>query len=97
MGRHHIQAAVGTGPVDAAYKAIDSIVGVKNTLLEFNIHAVTEGIDAHWRSDRASAGRKWIPPRRIAAKRAAVDGAPSAGTAPIPISSSPAPKPTCRL
>ena len=39
-------AAIGTGPVHATYCAIDAIVGVPNTLLEFNIHAVTEGIDA---------------------------------------------------
>ncbi len=40
------QAAVGTGPVDAVYKAIDAIVKTPNTLLEFSIHAVTRGIDA---------------------------------------------------
>jgi 2-isopropylmalate synthase len=45
-GKLHIHAAVGTGPVDAAYKAIDHILEVKNMLLEFNVHAVTEGIDA---------------------------------------------------
>ncbi len=45
-GQEHIHAAVGTGPVHAAYQAIDAIVGVSNTLLEFNVHAVTEGIDA---------------------------------------------------
>jgi 2-isopropylmalate synthase len=45
-GNQHIQAAIGTGPVDAAYKAIDAIVCAPNTLLEFNVHAVTEGIDA---------------------------------------------------
>ncbi|MBI5301530.1 MAG: 2-isopropylmalate synthase [Chloroflexi bacterium] len=39
-------AAIGTGPVDATYKAIDAIVGEPCTLVEFNIHAVTEGIDA---------------------------------------------------
>ena len=39
-------AALGTGPVDAVYKAVDGIAKVPNTLLEFNIHAVTEGIDA---------------------------------------------------
>ena len=38
--------AIGTGPVDAAYKAIDAIVQRPNTLQEFVIHAVTEGIDA---------------------------------------------------
>jgi len=42
----HVEAAVGTGPVHAVYKAIDTIVGVENELVEFNIHAVTEGIDA---------------------------------------------------
>ncbi len=45
-GSLHVQAALGTGPVDATYKAIDSIIGAPNVLLEFNIHAVTEGIDA---------------------------------------------------
>jgi len=45
-GALHLQAAVGTGPVDATYKAINQIVGVPNTLLEFNVHSVTEGIDA---------------------------------------------------
>ena len=42
----HVQASIGTGPVDATYKAIDAVLGVPNTLLEFNIHAITEGIDA---------------------------------------------------
>ena len=45
-GELHIHAAVGTGPVHAVYQAIDAVVGVPNTLVEFNIHAVTEGIDA---------------------------------------------------
>jgi 2-isopropylmalate synthase len=45
-GKLHIQAGIGTGPVDATYKAIDGVLGVPNTLLEFNIHAITEGIDA---------------------------------------------------
>ncbi len=45
-GQMHTQAALGTGPVDAVYKAIDSMVLAPNTLLEFVIHAVTEGIDA---------------------------------------------------
>lgn len=42
----YIRAAVGTGPIDATYKAIDGIIGAPNTLLEFSVHAVTEGIDA---------------------------------------------------
>lgn len=45
-GKMHTVAAIGTGPVDATYKAIDAITHLSNTLLEFNIHAVTEGIDA---------------------------------------------------
>ena len=45
-GKIYTQAAIGTGPVDATYKAIDGIVNVPSTLLEFNIHAITEGIDA---------------------------------------------------
>ena len=45
-GKVYTQAATGTGPVDATYKAIDAIVNVPSTLLEFNIHAITEGIDA---------------------------------------------------
>ena len=46
QGNYLVQACVGTGPVDAAYKAIDSIVQAPNTLQEFVVHAVTEGIDA---------------------------------------------------
>ena len=42
----HVEAAIGTGPVDAVYKAIDAIVQAPNTLLEFSIRAITEGIDA---------------------------------------------------
>jgi 2-isopropylmalate synthase len=42
----HTHAAMGTGPVDAAYKAVNAIVNVPCTLLEFNVHAITEGIDA---------------------------------------------------
>ena len=45
-GKLHVQAAVGTGPVHAVYQAIDAILGAPNTLVEFNVHAVTEGIDA---------------------------------------------------
>jgi 2-isopropylmalate synthase len=45
-GSTHTQASIGTGPVDAAYKAIDAIVHAPNTLREFSVHAVTEGIDA---------------------------------------------------
>jgi 2-isopropylmalate synthase len=39
-------AALGTGPVDAVYKAINRLVGVPNVLTEFTVKSVTEGIDA---------------------------------------------------
>jgi len=39
-------AALGTGPVDAMYKAINRLVGVPNVLTEFAVKSVTEGIDA---------------------------------------------------
>lgn len=39
-------AALGTGPVDSIYKAINRIVKEKNTLTEFKVKAVTEGIDS---------------------------------------------------
>ena len=39
-------AAVGTGPVDAIYKAISGLVRVPNELTEFSVKSVTEGIDA---------------------------------------------------
>jgi 2-isopropylmalate synthase len=39
-------AALGTGPVDAVYKAINRIVQVPNQLTEFSVKSVTEGIDA---------------------------------------------------
>ncbi|MFQ5408892.1 MAG: 2-isopropylmalate synthase [Anaerolineales bacterium] len=40
------RAGMGTGPVDSAYSAIDEIIGLPNTLLEYSVHAVTKGIDA---------------------------------------------------
>jgi 2-isopropylmalate synthase len=45
-GSLQVQAAVGTGPVDAAYKAIDAVVNAPNSLEEFSIRAITGGIDA---------------------------------------------------
>lgn len=42
----YIQAAVGTGPVDAAFRAVDRVVNCPNTLIEYSVHSVTEGIDA---------------------------------------------------
>ncbi len=45
-GEIHVQASVGTGPVDAIYNAIDQIVGEHGTLLEFQVHSVTGGTNA---------------------------------------------------
>lgn len=45
-GVQHRDAALGTGPVDAVYQAVNRIIGVPNTLTEFSISAVTEGLDA---------------------------------------------------
>jgi 2-isopropylmalate synthase len=39
-------AALGTGPVDAVYKAINRIVKIPNRLTEFTVKSVSEGIDA---------------------------------------------------
>jgi 2-isopropylmalate synthase len=39
-------AALGTGPVDAVYRAINRIIQVPNELTEFSVKSVTEGIDA---------------------------------------------------
>ena len=38
--------ATGTGPVDAAYKAVDQVVAVHGDLSEFSVKAITRGIDA---------------------------------------------------
>ena len=45
-GRVVADAALGTGPVDAVYRAINRLVNVPNTLTEFSVKSVTEGIDA---------------------------------------------------
>jgi 2-isopropylmalate synthase len=41
------EVAIGDGPIDAAYKAIDKIIkGGKRSLENYSIHSVTEGKDA---------------------------------------------------
>ena len=40
------EAATGNGPIDAAYKCIERIVGHKFQLIEFGMNAVTSGQDA---------------------------------------------------
>jgi 2-isopropylmalate synthase len=64
QGQALVHTTAGTGPVDAAYKAINALVGVPNELTEFAIKAVTEGIDAQGevtvrirRDDKTYVGR----------------------------------------
>jgi 2-isopropylmalate synthase len=45
-GEELTDAAVGTGPVDAVYKAINRVVNIPNELIEFSVQSVTAGIDA---------------------------------------------------
>jgi 2-isopropylmalate synthase len=45
-GKMHMDAAIGTGPVDAIYQAINRVTGLENELIEFSVKSVTEGIDA---------------------------------------------------
>ena len=45
-GALHQDAAIGAGPVDAIYRAINRVTGVQNQLTEFSVKSVTEGIDA---------------------------------------------------
>ncbi len=45
-GKELTDAAIGTGPVDAVYKAINRVVNVPNELIEFSVQSVTAGIDA---------------------------------------------------
>ncbi|MFS7907629.1 putative 2-isopropylmalate synthase [Helianthus anomalus] len=45
-GEEHVSCSTGTGPVDAAYKAVDLIVKAPVKLLEYSMSAVTGGIDA---------------------------------------------------
>ncbi len=46
VGAKHVVCSTGTGPVDAAYKAIDQVVSIHGDLQEFVVKAVTRGIDA---------------------------------------------------
>jgi 2-isopropylmalate synthase len=45
-GQELMDAAIGTGPVDAVYKAINRVVKIPNQLIEFSVQSVTAGIDA---------------------------------------------------
>ncbi len=45
-GHEETISAVGTGPVDAVCRALDSLASEPNELVEFSVKSVTEGIDA---------------------------------------------------
>lgn len=45
-GNIRTDAATGTGPVDAVYRAMNRITGLTPNLTEFSVNSVTEGIDA---------------------------------------------------
>lgn len=45
-GKELSDAAIGTGPVDAVYKAINRVVNIPNELTEYSVKSVTAGIDA---------------------------------------------------
>lgn len=44
--KRYEDAACGDGPVDAAYKAIDKILGIKGSLLHYTLQAIDGGEDA---------------------------------------------------
>jgi 2-isopropylmalate synthase len=51
------EVSTGDGPIDAAFKAIDKLVGTNFTLESYRIHSATEGQDALGVADvRLSAG-----------------------------------------
>ncbi|MGF1513397.1 MAG: 2-isopropylmalate synthase [Elainellaceae cyanobacterium] len=45
-GKELMDAAIGTGPVDAVYKAINRVIDLPNQLIEYTVKSVTAGIDA---------------------------------------------------
>lgn len=45
-GEELTDAAIGTGPVDAVYRAINRVIGQPNRLIEYSVQSVTAGIDA---------------------------------------------------
>ena len=45
-GEIHTGAETGTGPVDAIYKTIRSITAMGDTLTEYSVQSITEGLDA---------------------------------------------------
>ena len=67
-------AAIGDGPVDAIFKAVERVTGVRANLQEFVVRSVTQGKDARvrsrssWRS-RATTVRIEVEPPRPTSSR----------------------------
>ncbi|MFQ3547171.1 MAG: alpha-isopropylmalate synthase regulatory domain-containing protein, partial [Termitinemataceae bacterium] len=60
-GAYHEKAAVGDGPIDAAFKAIDQIIGKHPDLENFELGAITGGEDAQGEATVKISydGRRW--------------------------------------
>ncbi len=60
-GTYHEEVAVGDGPIDAAFKAIDRIIGKEPDLETFELGAVTGGEDAQGEATVKISwdGRRW--------------------------------------
>jgi 2-isopropylmalate synthase len=64
-----VRAAIGAGPIDAAFKAVDELVGADVFLEELLVSAVTEGTDAlgevgvrvRWASEPAAGAADALP------------------------------------
>ncbi|MFN8009062.1 MAG: 2-isopropylmalate synthase [Terriglobia bacterium] len=41
-----VEAALGDGPIEAIYRAIDRITGIQGKLIDYSVHAVSKGKDA---------------------------------------------------
>jgi 2-isopropylmalate synthase len=76
-GASVVHAAVGTGPVDACFKAVDQVVQAPVELLEYLVHSVTEGIDALGEVSvriRVTDGRRAIDPQTEAERERTFHG-----------------------
>jgi len=75
------ESAMGTGPVDAIYRAINKIVNIPNRLEEYSVNSVTEGLDAQAdvririeADDQIFVGRATNTDIVVASAQALVDG-----------------------
>lgn len=75
------ESAMGTGPVDAVYRAINKMVNIPNRLEEYAVNSVTEGLDAQAdvrvrieADDQIFVGRATNTDIVVASAQALVDG-----------------------